>query len=386
MTKKCKHCKNNLKKVLDLPSIPLANSFEKKAKKKYKLVLGICTDCKLFQQVFIPTKKNIFNNDYPYLTSKSIKNKIFFRKIKKKISLKKNQFIIDIGCNDGTFLQNFNSKKFKHLGIDPSRIATNLAKKNGIKVYNNFFDLNLSKKILKQHGQADVIFSSNTLAHVENINQILKGISLLLKKDGTLYVQNIYLYDLVKKIYFDQIYHEHIFTYSIESLNNVFQKYGLYLNKVEFNDIQGGSFLAKFTKIKTNKKSVLNIIKDEQKKSLLIKTNQTRFRNSIKEKIKKFKLMITKKIKNKYTISGYGASAKCVMMLNLLKLNASHIKYVVDNTKKKQNKLIPGTNIPIISPKNFIKKKTDICVIFTWNYAQEIIKKTKQKINWVILK
>ena len=86
MTKKCKHCKNNVKKVLDLPSIPLANSFEKKAKKKYKLVLGICTVCKLFQQVFIPTKKNIFNNDYPYLTSKSIKNKIFFRKIKKNIT------------------------------------------------------------------------------------------------------------------------------------------------------------------------------------------------------------------------------------------------------------------------------------------------------------
>ena len=210
-----------------------------------------------------------------------------------------------------------------------------MAKKNGLKVYNNFFDLNLSKKILKQHGQADVIFSSNTLAHVENINQILKGISLLLKKDGTLYVQNIYLYDLVKKIYFDQIYHEHIFTYSMNLLI-CFQKYGLY-NKVEFNEIQGGSFLAKFTKTKTNKKSVLNIIKDEQKKSLLIKTNQTRFRNSIKEKIKKFKLMITKKIKNKYTISGYGASAKCVMMLNLLKLNASHIKYVVDKLKNKIN-------------------------------------------------
>lgn len=96
--------------------------------------------------------------------------------------------------------------------------------------------------------------------------------------------------------------------------------------------------------------------------------------------------MITKKIKNKYTISGYGALAKCVMMLNLLKLNASHIKYVVDNTKKKQNKLILGTNISVISPKNFIRKKTDICIIFTWNYAQEIIKKTKQKINWVILK
>ena len=78
MIKKCKHCKSILKKVLDLPSIPLANSFEKSVKKKYKLSLSICEKCKLFQQTHIPSKRNIFNADYPYLTSKSQKNKIFF--------------------------------------------------------------------------------------------------------------------------------------------------------------------------------------------------------------------------------------------------------------------------------------------------------------------
>ena len=386
MIKKCKHCKSILKKVLDLPSIPLANSFEKSVKKKYKLSLSICEKCKLFQQTHIPSKRNIFNADYPYLTSKSQKNKIFFRKLKKKISLKKNQFIIDIGCNDGTFLKNFDNKKYKHLGIDPSRIATNLAKERGLKIYNNFFDLDFAKKILRKHGQADVIFSSNTLAHVENINQILKGISLLLKQNGTLYVQNIYLYDLIEKVYFDQIYHEHIFTYSIESLNNIFQKYGLYLSSVEFNDIQGGSFLAKFTKIRKKNKKILNIIENEQKKSLLFKKNQIQYKNLINKKLKIFKNLINKKLKNNLIISGYGASAKCVMMINLLKLNVSHIKFIVDNTPKKQNKYIPGTNIPIISPKKFINEKSDICIIFTWNYAKEIMDKTKQKVNWIILK
>ncbi len=386
MQKKCKHCSSNLKKVLDLPSIPLANSFEKSAKKKYKLSLGICVKCKLFQQIHIPSKKDIFNLDYPYLTSKSQKNKIFFNKLKEKISLKKNQFIIDIGCNDGTFLKNFENKKYKHLGIDPSRIATNLAKKRGVKVYNDFFDLNSAKKILQKHGKADVIFSSNTLAHVENINQVLKGISLLLNQNGALYVQNIYLYDLIEKVYFDQIYHEHIFTYSIESLNNIFQKYGLYLSKVEFNDIQGGSFLAKFTKINKRKKTILNIIDREQKKSMLLKKNQFQFKNSINKKLKLFKNLINKKLKKNLIISGYGASAKCVMMINLLKLNTSHIKFIVDNTPKKQNKYIPGTDIPIISPKKFINKKSDICIIFTWNYAKEIINKTKKKVNWIILK
>ena len=96
--------------------------------------------------------------------------------------------------------------------------------------------------------------------------------------------------------------------------------------------------------------------------------------------------MINKKLKNNLIISGYGASAKCVMMINLLKLNVSHIKFIVDNTPKKQNKYIPGTNIPIISPKKFINEKSDICIIFTWNYAKEIMDKTKQKVNWIILK
>ena len=97
----------------------------------------------------------------------------------------------------------------------------------------------MAKNIVKQHGQADIIFSANTLAHVENLNDVLKGVDILLSKDGELYIENIYLHALIKKNLFDQLYHEHIYTYSVESINNIFSKYNLFIDKINFNKMQG---------------------------------------------------------------------------------------------------------------------------------------------------
>ena len=206
----------------------------------------------MFQPEKIINKKKIFDKNYPYISSTS-KNLIkHFRSIYKNINFKNKNFILEIGSNDGSFLQNFKKKKIVHLGVDPSKIACRKAKQNNLNIINDFFSYRLSKKILKTYGEADIIFSANTLAHVENLNDVLKGIDLLLSNDGTLYIENIYLNSLLKKNLFDQLYHEHIYTYSIESLKNIFAKFNLFIDEVKFNQMQGGSFLIKL--IRKNKK------------------------------------------------------------------------------------------------------------------------------------
>ena len=248
----CIHCKGTLKNIINLKRIPLVNNFSSKRVKKFKTKISICKKCKLFQHENIINKKKIFNNNYPYVSSTS-KNLInHFRNIYENINLKDKNFLLEIGSNDGSFLQNFKNRKIRHLGVDPSKIACKKAKKNNLNIINDFFSYKLSKKILKKYGKADIIFSANTLAHVENLNDVLRGIDLLLSEDGALYIENIYLKSLLKNNLFDQLYHEHIYTYSIESLKNIFSKYNLFINDVKFNKMQGGSFFIKL--IRKNKK------------------------------------------------------------------------------------------------------------------------------------
>ena len=383
----CTHCKGNLVNVIDLKEIPIVNNFiNNKSTKKIKTKISICKKCKLFQHENIIKKKEIFNKYYPYISSSSQELIKHFKYIHKKIDYIDKKFLLEIGSNDGSFLKHL-KKKITHLGVDPSKIACKEARNKKLNVINDFFSFKLSKKILKKYGHADIIFSANTLAHVENLNDILKGIDLLLSKKGILYIENIYLQSLLKNNLYDQLYHEHIYTYSIESVNNIFSKYNLYIDKVSFNKMQGGSFLIKLTRKNKDRKNIIKIIKNENNEYLFKKNTKILINKKINLSLSKLKKFIQEINSNNIPITGYGASAKCVMIVNLLGLNKKNLKFIVDNTKYKQNKPIPGTNIPIISPKKISNYLGKYCVIFSWNFVKEIINKEK-KINkntkWVI--
>ena len=93
--------------------------------KKYSLDLFKCKKCSLVQLNNNFISENLFGKEYGYETSVSnlmiehLKEKKF-RFIKYKY-IKKNSNILDIGCNDGTFLNLF-SKSYNSYGIDPSAI------------------------------------------------------------------------------------------------------------------------------------------------------------------------------------------------------------------------------------------------------------------------
>lgn len=388
MTSKCLHCREKLNNLINLGDIPIVNNFSKSNNsKKINTKIGICKNCKLFQHQNIVDKNKIFNKNYPYISSSSKFLKQHFNDISKKIDTNGKNFIVEIGSNDGSFLENFKKRDIRHLGIDPSSLACKEAKKKNINYINDFFSTKISKRIIKKYGQADIIFSANTLAHVENLNDVLSGINLLLNKDGILIIENIYLRTLLKKNLFDQLYHEHLYTYSIEAINNIFSKYDLFINDIEFNKMQGGSFLIKLSRKKKNINYIKKLIKKENNNILIAKKTRLIINNKINNSLKAISLFI-KKIRSKnLKITGYGASAKCVMLINLLNLTKNEISFIVDNTKYKQNMLIPGTNIPVIAPKKSNNYLKEFCIIFAWNFKDEIIKKEKfinKKTIWVL--
>ena len=134
---KCKVSKVKIKPFMSFGKMPMANGFlEKKNFKKeffYKLEAGFCTKNFLFQINNYPKSPKIFNNQYPFFTSKSkYMTKHFtnyFNWMKKNKYLKKNSNCIEIGSNDGTFLQNFKKQKINATGFEPSKNVADFSKK-----------------------------------------------------------------------------------------------------------------------------------------------------------------------------------------------------------------------------------------------------------------
>ena len=122
-----------IKKFLDLGYQPLANSYISRNKlrhkeNKFKLEVGF--DKKNFLVSILKTvsKEKMFNKDYPYKSSESNTMRKSFKDFANKIKKKfKPKFIIEIGSNDGAFINNFNRNDV--VGVEPCKNLAQITKK-----------------------------------------------------------------------------------------------------------------------------------------------------------------------------------------------------------------------------------------------------------------
>ena len=95
-----------------------------------------------------------------------------------------------------------------------------LANKNKLLTYNYYFNFKNSKKIKKKiNSKLDLIICRNVIPHISNLNTVFKAVNYLLKKDGKLIVEFHYAKNILSKMQFDYIYHEHTYYFTIKTLS-----------------------------------------------------------------------------------------------------------------------------------------------------------------------
>ena len=378
---KCRNCKlDNLKQIISIGKQPLSGIFLKKKiynLKKFNLNLFICKKCKLVQLGKSVPSRKMFGDNYGYQSSISklmrIHLKNIYKKIIKKQIINKNSIILDIGSNDGTFL-NFFKKTNTLYGIDPTIKKFSNYYKPNIKQIDGFFSYKkisnfLGKKL--DNKKFDLITSFAMFYDINDPNKFCKDVYDLLENDGVWVLEFSYFPLLLKNLTYDQICHEHVTYYTLSVFKNIIEKNNFSIFDVSINEINGGSiqiFCKKKNSQKNNYLSKLlkEIIKDEKKINM----------NSYK-KFNKRILKLKKKIINffskKKSIIGYGASTKGNVVLNHCNINQKHIQYIVDSNIYKHNRFTPGSNIKIIS-KKFIKiLKPKYLFVLIWSFRKEVI-------------
>ena len=224
----CRNCKSSkISTALDLGYQPPSNAYKTKEDQEryevtYPLRLNVCKKCWLVQVADFTEASELFNPEYAYFSSTS---KTWLDHAKKycdniidRLGLNSSSFVLEIASNDGYLLKNFMKAGIPCLGIEPTRSTAGASKKLGIETLEEFFGVELAQSISVAKGKCDLILGNNVYAHVPDINDFTKGIALLLKAEGVVTLEFPHLLQLVQKIQFDTIYHEH---YSYLSLNVV---------------------------------------------------------------------------------------------------------------------------------------------------------------------
>ena len=369
------------KTFLNLGNQPLANNFKKKKTKIfYQLKLLFDTKTKLVSINKKFNKKIMFNKTYPYRSSESITIRKHFKEISLKI--KKNfkfKNILEIGSNDGTFAANF--KKNNIVCIEPCLDVGNELKKRKFKVFTEYFDNKLTNKLKKKYNNFDIIFSANTITHIDNLQNVLRNIKNILSPNGTFILEEPSFLECFKKNAFDQFYNEHIYVLSAISLTNILKPLKLKIFRIENINVHGGSLryyikkeeCVNFRTENSYKKQIIN-----EKKNKLDKFSSCLIFQKKVLKLKKDLCSIFVKIKKKNgTIIGYGASAKAVTILNFCNLKEKFVDYFLDTTKNKIDKYLPGTKIIVRKYSQSNMNNKNFYFLGAWNFKDEIIKKEK---------
>lgn len=386
----CRVCtKSVLKKVLTLGPTPPANAFltEKQTnegEKFYPLDLYFCANCGFVQLGHVISPYLLFK-DYLYVSSTSkvfIQHfELFADKVYPRLKLNAESLVIDIGSNDGILLKPFKKLGTKVLGIEPAVKIAKMARAEGVETVAAYFSQKLAQDVVKKYGQANLVTATNVFAHIDDLDEVIKGLKILLKDNGVFMIEAPYLIDFLQKRYFDLVYHEHLSYWSVDALITLFKRFGMVVFRVEKVPVHGGTIRVFVKKAQGEfpvEKSVERFLSKEEKMELKNISTYLDYAKKIYENKVKL-LLLLKEIKAQgKKIAAYGAPAKGNTLLNFFSIGTETLDFVVDDSKFKQGLYTPGKHIPVVSPQQLYEKKPDYVLILAWNFAESIIKTHKK--------
>lgn len=382
----CRFCDKPLENVVvDLGMSPLCQSQVEQENLNqsevfYPLRAFVCDSCWLVQVHEHVSGEAIFSQ-YAYFSSFSDSwlehCRRYCKQIINRLAIDSSSFVVEVASNDGYLLRNFVENNIRCLGVEP---ATNVAQKaieKGIPVLNRFFGEETARLVVQEHGQADLMIANNVLAHVPDLNDFVKGLSIVLAETGTLTVEFPHLLNLIEQNQFDTIYQEHYCYFSVLTLEKIFARVGMRIFDVESIPTHGGSLRISVCHDGNpeivQESSVAEVIKKEIAGGLADLKAYREFAIRVQQtKYLLVEFLIDARRRGK-RVCGYGAPGKGNTLLNYCGIREDLVSFTVDRNPYKQGSFLVGSRIPVLDPSAIAGFRPDYVLILPWNLKQEII-------------
>jgi SAM-dependent methyltransferase len=390
----CRFCGTILDDVVvDLGTSPLSNSYVPKEKYMamepfFPLTAFFCHQCGLVQLDEFAPPQEIFS-DYDYFSSYSetwlAHASDYVELMTSKYDLGPKNQVVEIASNDGYLLQYFVQKGIPVLGVEPAANVAKVAQEKGVPTKCLFFGKQTAEKLKEQGYAADLALGNNVLAHVPDINDFVAGFATILKPRGIMTVEFPHLLNLVQATQFDTIYHEHFSYLSLYTVQRIFKAHGLTVFDVQELPTHGGS-LRVFACPEDPGRPVSQAVKALLDRELAAKLDRFEGYAGFAATVQKVKMelldFLIKAKRQGKVVAGYGAAAKGNTLLNYAGVRSDFISLVADKNPNKQNKYLPGSRIPVVSPEEMLADKPDYVIILPWNIREEIMRQLAEVREW----
>ncbi len=185
---------------------------------------------------------------------------------------------------------------------------------------------------------------------------------------------------------FDTIYHEHYSYFSLFAIERVFGRHGLRIYDVEELPTHGGSLRIFAShcgrRDLEDSASLQDVRQQEAAAGLPDLATYARFAERVEECRRSLREFFAMAKREGKTVGAYGAAAKGNTLLNFCGVTSADLPMVADRNPHKQNKLLPGTHIPVVSPEALMHGQPDYVLILPWNIQEEIRLQLKGIAAW----
>jgi 2-polyprenyl-3-methyl-5-hydroxy-6-metoxy-1,4-benzoquinol methylase len=383
--KGCRACGSPLAlSMIDLGVMPLANAYIdpmalESLEQRYPLHVRVCESCLLTQLDHDVEPALLFSN-YAYFSSWSTSwvehARQFVATASERLALSAGSRVVEIASNDGYLLRHFDRSSVDVLGVEPAANVAERARAAGVPTDVAFFGAQYAHDHVTRRGPVDLVIANNVMAHVPNLTDFIAGIAMMLGDSGVASIEVPHLLELVDRLAFDTIYHEHYSYFSILAIAPLLARFDLELFDVEPLATHGGSVRLWISRVGKRpwegRRRVDHVVQRELTAGLDVFGTYRSFGERVNDLCREFVDHVRNATRAGVRYVGYGAAAKGNTFLNYCAITTDDLSYVADISPEKQGRLLPGTHIPVVPPERLTTDPADVVVILAWNLRDEI--------------
>jgi hypothetical protein len=250
-----------------------------------------------------------------------------------------------------------------------------------VEVVNEYFTPDTARSVAERVGRAQVIVTTNTFNHIDDLHAFMAGVTTLLAEDGTFIVEVPHAGDLVEQNEFDTVYHEHVSEFSVKSLVELYAFFDMVVSDIVRLPVHGGSM-----RVSGRRRShpagvaaaVGEWLAQERRARLTERATYEAFSRRVHD-IRERLLSLLRELKAQgRRIAGYGAPAKGNTLLNYYGIGPDMLLFLADRNALKHGLYSPGMLIPVVPVERVLEEQPDFLLILAWNFGDEIMRQQEE--------
>lgn len=356
----CRACgSSHLDTVIDFGPQPIVHHYLKNQEQPFPLfpfTLESCNNCG-FMQIKEPIDPDILYVDYFTVSSWKYQPHMgrLVQLILEKTKIPLNASMLEIGCNDGTFLEVLKDAGFKNLlGIEPTSDASKLALEKGLDVLKGFLSPDVAHSLVESGGKFDLLIIRQVLEHIADLDRFRLSIQSILKPGGYIAIEvpDSWL-NLSEPDY--TLWEEHVNYFTLESLGRYLSSCGIQLIHDETTIFSGRclTVIGRYTG---------NVLHSSPNTIDKLSSAINRYHELwpiFQKSLRKYLLDLKEQ---GHRIAVYGAGARSCTFVNFIGIGHL-IEFFVDDQEEKQGVWVPGCKLSIRPSRCLYEERITFCLL-----------------------